>query len=182
MDDLISRQAAIDAIKEFQHGAAKWRDEQEERSDIWHRADSAIASALEIGLRVKKLPSAQPEPITVNIDHELTQEEYEKLRKDMANAPIMLLPAAQPEQRWIPCSERPPEEDFWSGRGRQFSDHVFVTIVNHANDDEHFTDTAQTVDGIWQLSNDVDGDCRLPNWCEVIAWMPLPKPYKGEES
>ena len=61
MDDLISRQAAIDVIKEFQHGAAKWRDEQEERSDIWHRADSAIASAIEIGLRVKKLPSAQPE-------------------------------------------------------------------------------------------------------------------------
>lgn len=57
--DTISRQAAIDAIKEFHHGAAKWRDEQEECSDIWHRADSAIASALEIGLRVKKLPSAQ---------------------------------------------------------------------------------------------------------------------------
>lgn len=35
------------------------REEQEECSDIWHRADSAIASALEIGLRVKKLPSAQ---------------------------------------------------------------------------------------------------------------------------
>ena len=89
------------------------------------------------------------------------------------------LPSAQ---QWIPCSERLPEEDFWSGRGRQFSDHVFVTIVNHANDDEYFTDTAQTVDGIWQLSNDVDGDCRWPNWCEVIAWMPLPEPYRGEES
>ncbi len=72
MSDLISRQDAIDAIKEFQHGAAEWRDEQEERSDIWHRADSAIASAIEIGLRVKKLPSAQqwipcserlPEPV-----------------------------------------------------------------------------------------------------------------------
>ncbi len=58
MDDLISRQAAIDEIKEFQHGAAEWRDAQEECSDIWHRADSAIASAIEIGLRVKKLPSA----------------------------------------------------------------------------------------------------------------------------
>ena len=63
MSDLIDRQAAIDVIKEFKHGAAEWRDEQEERSDIWHRADSAIASALEIGLRVKKLPSAQPEII-----------------------------------------------------------------------------------------------------------------------
>lgn len=61
MSDLIDRQDAIDAIKEFQHGAAEWRDEQVELSDIWHRADSAIASALEIGLRIKKLPSAQPE-------------------------------------------------------------------------------------------------------------------------
>ena len=59
MDDLIKRQDAIDVIKEFKNGAAEWRDEQEERSDIWHRADSAIASALEIGLRVKKIPSAQ---------------------------------------------------------------------------------------------------------------------------
>ena len=143
MSDLISRQAAIDEIKGFKKGAAEWRDEQEERSDIWHRADSAIASALEIGLRVKKLPSAQ---------------------------------------QWIPCSERLPEEDFWSGRGRQFSDHVFVTIVTHVNEDEQFTftDMAQTVDGTWQLSHGVDGDCGLPNWCEVIAWMPLPEPYKGE--
>lgn len=69
MNDLISRQAAIDEIKEFQHGAAEWRDEQEERSDIWHRADSAIASALEIGLRVKKLPSAQPTLYGYNIEH-----------------------------------------------------------------------------------------------------------------
>lgn len=59
MDDLIRRQDAIDAIKEFKHGATEWKDEQDERSDIWHRADSAIASALEIGLRVKKIPSAQ---------------------------------------------------------------------------------------------------------------------------
>ena len=89
------------------------------------------------------------------------------------------LPSAQ---QWTPCSEGLPDEDFWSGRGRQFSDHVLVTIVNHANDDEPFTDMAQTVDGIWQLSHDVDGDCSLPNWCEVIAWMPQPEPYKGEES
>ena len=87
-------------------------------------------------------------------------------------------------QQWIPCSERLPEEDFWNGRGPQFSDHVLVTIVTHVNEDEQFTftDMAQTVDGTWQLSHGVDGDCGLPNWCEVIAWMPLPEPYKGEET
>lgn len=62
MDDLINRQDVIDKIKEFKNAAQKWKDEtgedgQEEHSNIWHRADSAIASALEIGLRVKKIPT-----------------------------------------------------------------------------------------------------------------------------
>lgn len=40
----------------------------------------------------------------IKIDHELTQEDREKLLKVMANAPIMLLPSAQPERKkgcWI---------------------------------------------------------------------------------
>ena len=106
--------------------------------------------------------------------------EMEMYTDDDAVEAINGVPSAK---QWIPCSERLPEEDFWSGRGRQFSDHVFVTIVTHVNEDEQFTftDMAQTVDGTWQLSHGVDGDCSLPNWCEVIAWMPLPEPYKGEE-
>lgn len=127
MDDLISRQAAIDEAKEWIDAVYFEENDKRERKAI----ECFIGS-------LKNMPSAQ---------------------------------------QWIPCSERLPEEDFWSGRGRQFSDHVFVTIVNHVNDDEHFTDIAQTVDGIWQLSHDIDGDCSLPNWCEVIAWMPLPDPW-----
>ena len=132
MDDLISRQAAIDGVKRLSLGET-----------------DATRLAMRIGDYLERLSSAQPERKT---------------------------------GEWIPCSERLPEEDFWSGRGRQFSEHVLVTIVNRGNDDERFTDIAQTVDGIWQLSHDVDGDCSLPNWCEVIAWMPLPEPYKGEET
>ena len=71
MDDLISRQAAIDEIKNFKNSAAEWRDEQEDRSDIWHRADSAVASAIEIGLRIKKLPSAPRwTPVTEGLPEE----------------------------------------------------------------------------------------------------------------
>lgn len=51
----------------------------------------------EVNMVINGMPSAQPEPIKINIDHELTKEEYEKLRKDMADAPIVLLPSAQPE-------------------------------------------------------------------------------------
>ncbi len=97
MDDLISRQAAIDAIKEFYRGAKEWKDEQEERSDIWHRADSAIASALEIGLRIKKLPAAQPERITCQIGHDPTADETENLKKMLMGEPIVLLPSTQTE-------------------------------------------------------------------------------------
>lgn len=114
-DDYISRQSAIDAIKEFQHGAAEWRDEQEERSDIWHRADSAIASALEIGLRVKKLPSAQ---------------------------------------QWIPCSESLPEKD-----GYYLTTTCYRQVYADYWNEDHFDRTEA-----------------------VTAWMPLPEPYKGEES
>lgn len=154
MSDLISRQALM---KEFSDFVRASNSSDFAQTPTWNDAVSLVGS----------MPSTQQQDIARDIATIIENE------KDMR---VVL---KQP--RWIPCSERLPDEDFWSGRGRQFSNHVIVTIVNHANDDEHFTDMAQTVDGIWQLSHDVDGDCSLPNWCEVIAWMPLPKPYKGEE-
>lgn len=60
MDDLINRQAAIDALKNMYHAAEKWG---EEASDdvIKARAESCMASLIEMKLRIEKLPSAQPE-------------------------------------------------------------------------------------------------------------------------
>ena len=60
MDDLISRQAAIDAMKNMYHAAEKWG---EEASDdvIKARAESCMASLIEMKLRIEQLPSAQPE-------------------------------------------------------------------------------------------------------------------------
>lgn len=83
---------------------------------------------------------------------------------------------------WIPVTERLPEEDYCTGRGVQHSADVLVTIVNHADDDA-FVNMAFTVDGKWQLTNpiDYDGDTDVPEWCEIIAWMPLPSPYKEKE-
>ena len=72
--------------------------------------------------------------------------------------------------RWIPCSERLPEEDHWlGGSGKQFSENVMVTIVNHSDEDT-WVDISQTIDGEWMLE--------LPMHCKIIAWMPLPDPYK----
>ena len=57
MDDSISRQAAIDALKDMYKTAEKWG---EEASDdvIKARAESCMASLIEMKMRIEKLPSA----------------------------------------------------------------------------------------------------------------------------
>ena len=71
---------------------------------------------------------------------------------------IMSLPSAQPEHRWIPVSEKPPEE---TG--------TYITTIDYG---EYGLVTGQRYyhGGVigW---ND---EC-------VIAWMPLPDPWKGED-
>lgn len=83
MSDLIDRQAAIDALDRFSLGET-----------------DAVKLAFRMGDYLKRLPSAQLEPIKINIDHELAKDEYEKLRKDLADAPIVLLPERK-TGRWI---------------------------------------------------------------------------------
>lgn len=96
MNDLISRQAAIDALRYGQHrftvadeadglGIVKWSEDV-----IYFSTAERI---------ITELPSAQPEPIKINIDYELAKDEYEKLQKDLANAPIVLLPERK-KGRW----------------------------------------------------------------------------------
>lgn len=86
---------------------------------------------------------------------------------------INALPSAQPEQQWIPCSERLPDEDYWmGGTGKQFSATVLVTVSNREDEDE-WVDMSYTVDGEWMLE--------LPMYCKIVAWMPLPEPWKGEQ-
>ena len=84
------------------------------------------------------------------------------------------VPPVQPEQRWIPVTERFPEEDHWlGGSGRQFSDEVLVSVTNY-DDEDIWTYISQTIDGEWALE--------LPNHCKIIAWMPLPAPYREGEA
>lgn len=79
----------------------------------------------------------------------------------------------KPEPHWIPCSERLPDEDHWlGGSGKQFSDEVLVSVSNSADEDVYVY-VSQTLDGKWNLE--------LPEYYEVIAWMPLPEPYQPEE-
>ena len=67
MSDLISRQAAIDAMENMYKAAEKWM--QEAKDDITGaRAESCMASLVEMKLRIEKLPSAQPEQHTYDKD------------------------------------------------------------------------------------------------------------------
>ena len=91
---------------------------------------------------------------------------------------IESLPSAQPEQRWIPCSERLPEE----------YGEFLVTMTEKAKakdlgfdiDETYIMKMRYNSNG-WQLPR------RIPSWInkavkdEVLAWMPLPEPYKGGE-
>ena len=95
---------------------------------------------------------------------------------------IAKYPTADVEPRWIPVTEGLPEEDYETGNGVQFSADVLATIVNHKNDGELYVWLLKTVDGKWYdyIPNE-DGSQEVPYGCEVIAWMPLPKPYKEGE-
>lgn len=68
------------------------------------------------------------------------------------------LPSAQPEQRWIPCSERLPEKN------------CRCLTTNEAWGSFE-VDWNAWIDGQWLYPNE-----------KPIAWMPLPKPYRGGDS
>jgi len=72
---------------------------------------------------------------------------------------IEALPSAQPEQRWIPVSERLPKKD-----GRyQVTRYDYVT-------------NTEFIDILWYEEN-LWWNRRSTGDYAVIAWMPLPEPY-----
>ena len=143
-DDLISRAAAIDDL----HG--------KDPSQVWDTAD--------IEVWVNALPSAQPTDTDIqkmqDIEQAMLEKAYECGKQDAA--------------QWISCSERLPDEDYWTGANFQYSADVLMTVYN-AEDEETIIDYGHTVDGSWYSDTT---DCLVPSWWEVLAWMPLPEPYR----
>ena len=72
-------------------------------------------------------------------------------------------PSVQPEQKWIPCSERLPEE---------YGNYLITT--HDGNVDIGTIDPKKKY--VWSAC-DSDGFYWLR---DVLAWMPLPEPYREE--
>lgn len=85
------------------------------------------------------------------------------------------LQPAQPEPQWIPCSERLPED------GKR----VLATHLGGLNPDRQVIEHVYA-NGKFTMGWDMDMNMDSPTFGqrymgEVIAWMPLPEPYRGGE-
>ena len=130
MDDLISRQVAIKAIKE-------------DKIDLTNPNVVAVFKA-----------TGDFEKVETQV---MTCDRHIKILKD--------LPSAQPEQRWIPCSERLPEDE---------QPILFSTTTGRVHQGRFHRDNSVNR---WYSSLD-----KMRAYNNVVnAWMPLPEPYKGEK-
>lgn len=112
---------------------------------------------------------------------------YEPTMEEISNSMDVLKDLANKADsfEWIPVSERLPDEhdsvfaksygtDKWNNMfWRTTSNRVIATIKY--NDGTVIVKEAFTHDGEWTIEK------KNIN-CKVIAWMPLPKPYKEQEN
>ena len=154
VNDCISRQAAINAL----HMHLMYRmgtDSNKKRLDDW----------------INGVPSAQP----------YTDEEIQKMQDiEQAQLDKAYEMGKADALRWIPCSERLPEEDtevlisYRYKEGEGDTDHVNIDITSYGT--VCFGGREIHTLKEWRQPFDYFH----ANY-EVIAWMPLPEPYREDE-
>ena len=97
-----------------------------------------------------------------------------------AQTELMMLPSAEPEQRWIPVSEALPEEE---------TDVLVTRTFLGCKDGSHgwnnhippttYVEVAQYFNGEWTALSDEYKIARNRH-TSPVAWMPLPEPYQAE--
>ncbi len=105
----------------------------------------------------------------------------EVIRKSAVKYTLSMLPPAQPEQKWIPVSERMPEIDDGKILGCDQFGQIFIptSIVKIEEKLYDAKDFKFDVNEFLKGRCIVDGIRMRPRI--IVAWMPLPEPYKGEK-
>ena len=100
-------------------------------------------------------------------DYERVVEENKKLKAEVANLLIRCRIAESDKPKWIPVSERLPEDT---------SKPVLISGI-YKRLGVYAVDIARYNGGMWQYDGFTFPDC------DILAWMPLPEPYRedGEE-
>ena len=83
-----------------------------------------------------------------------------------------LLKRRKTEPKWISCSERLPEN----------SDEVLTTYIVNGNKNKRYAETATYYDDDGYWSSPWDEYRVAGTRIDVIAWMPLPEPYKEDDN
>lgn len=116
------------------------------------------------------------------IGHIATMPDGDKcIRRSAVKYTLSMLPPTQPKQKWIPVSERMPEID--DGKilgcdqfGQIFIPTSIVKIEEKLYDAKDFKfDVNEFLKGRY-----IVGGIRMRPRI-IVAWMPLPEPYKGEK-
>ena len=95
---------------------------------------------------------------------------------------IEIIPPAQPEPHWIPCTERMPHNtgDFYLCTAKLSVDYEYeveLLMLDTANDFDKSYFSKCIHNGLVFRESWSGGNEAL----DVIAWMPLPEPYRGGE-
>ena len=104
-------------------------------------------------------------------DSELTSTE-ESIGAEYCIDLLQEMPSVEPERKWIPVSERLPENN----------DEVLTTYIVNGNVKKRYVETASYFDGdegYW--SSPWDEYIVYGTRKDVIAWMPLPSAFRGEK-
>ena len=83
---------------------------------------------------------------------------------------------------WIPCSERLPEEELEKAKKERGSEAVFPVLATinkkHVVTGEKYTTVSRAFYGCYNDKNFYNACC---DKLDVIAWQPLPEPYKERD-
>ena len=190
--DLISRQDAIEAVAKLQ----KYDLDERNRLRIyapWHKPKRIFVETEAIYKTIYTIPSAEAEPSLKAIKRQIDEHWYldppsdeatignypndlisrsalmeycsNQKSKSIDNNDIARFPSAEAVHGWIPYSERLPD----------WKDMVEGVIITTENGRVTFADYCTENGTFHDVGQDV--------WAsDIIAWMPLPKPYKGGEN